>query len=1066
MNIIDNRDKFLISEINAILPQTTFSKMAVGYFYLSGFEAIKPHLGSVQQLRLLIGNSTNQQTAETMMRGYARLEMAERAQEALDLLSRDQVTAIVNEAVVAMQEQLERMPQSDIHENGVKTLADLIAEKRIEIRVFTRGTLHSKAYIFDYKPGFLRDQYGGIAIVGSSNLSYGGLKSNTELNVKVIERDDVQKIATWFDELWKESEPFDRTLLEVVQKSWVKRTLTPYELYLKTLYELVKDRLDDEEQANVLDEMHLPPLMDFQRAAFRRACEILEQYKGVFIADVVGFGKSYIGSAVVKYLRERKRERTLIICPAKLMGMWERYNTLFDLGAKVLSMGMLKYPETVPAGATYSLNEVEALEPYDAVMIDESHNFRNPNTDRYTILQPYLRGRKVILLTATPQNKTVWDYYHQIKLFHQHENTAFPIYTSRLDEFFKACEKRPAQVSQLLDHILIRRRRRDIIETYQPVLNGVAVTFPKRRLNTWTYEIERTYRAGVYDEVVRLIREEMQFARYGLGLYLKQNLSKAVQKKYEGVNKSGTQLRGLIKMLLLKRFESSAQAFVNTVQNMLRAYRVFRNALESGVVIIGRKMDQLVRQMRLNDLEADEETLLDLWQTLSDDYRYDLKDFRQADLLAAVTQDIAALEQLEQLIAPIMTQNADAKRDELVRQIAMLDTQKILIFTEFQDTAAYLEQQLRDAFPNRVIAKASGDDNTVELVRRFAPKSNMREGVLREGEKEIDILIATDALSEGQNMQDAGIIINYDIHWNPVRLIQRIGRVDRIGSASETIQVYNFLPERQLEQQLNLQARVQRRVQEIHDVLGEDDRILTQQEILNDRAMYAIAQGDDSVFDDSEPRTPLQEAERVMRELQRTNPTLLDRIKTLPDASRGTLPPSQVGKTFAFCRAGNYRKLYLHTAQGVMMDDETVLAALRCEPDTPKGVLSTLHNTQVLRLFDDFEREVQIIAAQQENERLLSRAQTYVDQALRVYFTTLTDLKQRRIVEQLRALFTGDIEQYIMKALNRLQRDRVTGAALVAALQAIYTTFNLGVEQADLQRRREIHTALVCSGSI
>jgi hypothetical protein len=230
--------------------------------------------------------------------------------------------------------------------------------------------------------------------------------------------------------------------------------------------------------------------------------------------------------------------------------------------------------------------------------------------------------------------------------------------------------------------------------------------------------------------------------------------------------------------------------------------------------------------------------------------------------------------------------------------------------------------------------------------------------------------------------------------------------------------------------------------------------------------MYAIAQGDDSVFDDSEPRTPLQEAERVMRELQRTNPTLFDHIKTLPDASRGTLPPSQTGKTFAFCRAGNYRKLYLHTPQGVMMDDETVLAALRCDPDTPKGRLSTLHNTQVLRLFDDFEREVQIIAAQQENERLLSRAQTYVDQALRVYFTTLTDLKQRRIVEQLRALFTGDIEQYIMKALNRLQRDRVTGAALVAALQAIYTTFNLGVEQADLQRRREIHTALVCSGSI
>lgn len=1069
MQIIDNRTHKLIDEVNSLLPSTRFSKMAVGYFYLSGFEHIKHNLSGVQNLRLLIGNSTNQATADELIAGYGRLDIAERSTEQLELLNRDQVRDIVEATAAGMRDQLECMPQDDPTESGVKTLSQLIAEKRVEVRVFTRGVLHSKAYVFEYLPGTpMHSIYKGLAIVGSSNLSHGGLASNSELNVMLKERDDVDKVNEWFDWLWGEAEPFDAALLNVVKGSWVGCTLSPYELYLKTLYELVKDRLEDDQPIRAIDELNLPPLMDFQWDAFNQARRILDQHGGVFVADVVGFGKSYIGSALIKYYRDYKKKRTLIICPAKLVPMWKRYNAEFDLGAEVYSMGLLTYPEGPgQAPGQYSLNDVESLEMYDMVLIDESHNFRNPDTDRYKILQPYLRGRQVILLTATPQNKSVWDYYYQIKLFHQQERTTFPISTARLDTFFNQCEEHPAQLAQLLQHILIRRRRRDIVETYQPMLNGRPVTFPKRRLHTLTYAIETTYHAGVYDEVTRILANDMRFARYGLDAYLKP----AARKRYQNLTRSGTQLRGLIKMLLLKRMESSAQALVNTLSTMLRAYGLFRSALESGAVLVGRTADQLNRTIDPG-ADLDDDTLIDLWAALGEEYHYDLKDFDARRLIGDTDADIEALEALKALVEPIVKTNVDDKRDELIRQLKTLNGQKVLIFTEFQDTASYLERELKKAFPGRETARATGSDNTLELVRRFAPKANTRTG-LRPGDREIDILIATDALSEGQNLQDASIVFNYDIHWNPVRLIQRIGRVDRIGSEASVIEVYNFLPERELEARLHLQERVHRRIQEIHDVLGEDDKILTEQEVLNETSLYRIVHGDESVLDadgSQDPITPLQEAERVIRDLERNHPDLFAHIRALPGGARGPLPAAAGAQaTFAFCRAGDYRKLYLQTPAGVTTDELEVLNALRCGADTAGGPLPPDHNANVMRLFADFEREVEIIASDLTHQRMLTRSQKYVDEALRVYFTQLSDLKERRVVEELRATFTGDIEQYVIAALNRLQRDRLTGAALAEALSAIYSAFDLGAEKRDgarpHARARGRQARLVCSGS-
>jgi hypothetical protein len=451
--------------------------------------------------------------------------------------------------------------------------------------------------------------------------------------------------------------------------------------------------------------------------------------------------------------------------------------------------------------------------------------------------------------------------------------------------------------------------------------------------------------------------------------------------------------------------------------------------------------------------------------------RYDLADFNQQALSDDTDADIATLEKLLALVQPVLNSGKDDKRDELVRQIKKLAGEKVLIFTEFQDTARYLHQELARAFPERHIGFATGSNNTVELVRRFAPKANIKNGTLRPGETELDLLIATDALSEGQNLQDSSIVINYDIHWNPVRLIQRIGRVDRIGTEAGVIRVFNFLPERSLEAQLNLQARVQRRVQEIHDVLGEDDKILTDQETLNEKAMYAIAHGDEGVLDEDmgEKLTPMQQAERVIRDLERNQPELLERIKALPGGVRGPLAESAgAGKTFAFFRAGDYRKLYLRHADGtVITEDGAVLEALRCDPDARGMPRSPDHNAGVMKLFGDFETEIKVIEGERANQRRLARGQEYVDKQLKAYFGQLTDPRERRIVEDLRQVFTGDLAGYVLAALSRLQREKFAGKALVEALSAIYTAFELGTEAAvqGRQASTDNQSVIVCSGS-
>ena len=321
-DIIDNRELKVIDELAARFPSSEKAKFAVGYFFLSGLEPLRDQLYNLRELRLLIGNTANKATIEQISEGYRRLELVQEVIEAEAYPKRSELKARVNETVDNIRESVELMEQSDACQQLVATLVQLISEKRLQVRVYNRGRLHAKAYIFDYGQSYdaagrpLPRTEPGVAIVGSSNFTLSGISHNTELNVVVHGKENHERLTSWFENLWQEADDFDIALMEELKQSWALAQSTPYDIYMKTLYTLVRDRLEEAERETFLwNDDITAQLTEFQRVAVRQAIQTISTYNGCFVADVVGLGKSYIGAAIVKHFERTERARPLIICP-------------------------------------------------------------------------------------------------------------------------------------------------------------------------------------------------------------------------------------------------------------------------------------------------------------------------------------------------------------------------------------------------------------------------------------------------------------------------------------------------------------------------------------------------------------------------------------------------------------------------------------------------------------------------------------------------------------------------------------------------------------------------------
>jgi superfamily II DNA or RNA helicase len=964
--------------------------------------------------------------------------------------------------------------------------------------------MHAKAYIFDY--GTLFDAAGkpvqreenGIAIVGSSNLTLAGVTHNTELNVIVQGNDNHEELVKWFDALWNESEEFDEALMHEMQESWAGARRRPYDIYMKTIFELVRDRLEGTDDADILWDAEIKKqLADFQYVAYKQAVQKIRDYGGVFVSDVVGMGKSYIGSAIVKHFEAMEHARPLIICPAALVDAWERYNEVYQLNARVLSMGLLREGEEIEK---YLDPKKGLYKDRDFVMIDESHNFRNSDTQRYKVLQGFLAtGRRCCMLTATPRNKSAWDVYHQIKLFHQDDKTDLPVDPPNLKEYFKKIEHGDKKMPDLLVHLLIRRTRNHILrwygfdaETHQPLdpsrfreyrdgkcrayimVGGKHQFFPERELETLEYSIEETYK-GLYQELrgylgkprkgqpIAPVEGELTYARYGLWHYVKRGKQRI--EPYAGLHQAGSNLRGLMRVLLFKRFESSVHAFRETVKKLILVHERFMEALNEGIIPAGDDVQKILYEPN----QAEEQDLMDALMKASG--RYNAADFDLERLKEHIGHDIGLFKKIFGLVESI-TPDQDAKLQTLRKRLEQqpLKDGKRLIFTQYADTAKYIFDNMN---PGGKIADIdviySGDKSKTRVVGRFAPKSNP-EYRFQAGECELTTVIATDVLAEGLNLQDCDKIINYDLHWNPVRLIQRFGRIDRIGSEFDRIYAYNFLPETGIDRNLGLKTILHNRIQEIHDTIGEDSYILDRTEQLNEEALYAIYEkkpGQLSLFEDEEEESfDMNEAEEILRQMRKENPSEYERIANLRDGIRAAKPWARKG-IYVFCAAGRYQQLIMCDEQGeiVFRDVPKILGAIRCGPDTEGAGLPKDYNAHVMRVKRQFVEEVKHRQAEREHTLSLTHGQRYVLRELRVIFGLTGDDELKGQINILEKAFRGPISSAVQKELNQIRRNGIMGEALLKSLVNIYQQHNMRdwIERIYIHREEQLIPKIVCS---
>jgi len=625
----------------------------------AGFEAIGKNLESIKELRLLVGNTSTRETIEQISEGYKRLELAQNRLEDLAYAKKVERKQRAVNTARNLKETIEVMDQTDEAEELVFSLIKMIEEKRLKVRVYTKGRLHAKAYIFDYSSPNPGNE--GIAIVGSSNLTLAGIEHNTELNVIVHDKGSPVKkaqgnhgqLSGWFEGLWDEAEDFQAHLMNELKQSWAAKLVRPYDIYMKTLYTLLKDRLAGGEAGEILwDDEITSDLADFQKTAVRQAIQEIRDYGGCFVADVVGLGKSYIGAAIIKHFERTERTRALIICPKTLEDMWTSYNEIYRLNAQILPMSMLL---EVPGRGVDLFDDVRYRDR-DFVLIDESHNFRHHTNQRYSVLQSYLStGRKVCLLTATPRNKSCWDIYNQIKLFHPEDITYLPVDPPNLKEYFKMVESGQRRLQDVLFHVLIRRMRRHILQWYgyaadtnillrelseverqqylsgkkraYVIVGGKHQFFPLRQLKTLRYSIEGSYN-GLYDKLRKCLGrppgqryrpklgEELSYARYGLWNFVVK--SKRNKAPYNELKRPGINLRGLIRVMLFKRFESSVHAFRESIKRMIRTHDIFLKSLDRGFVPAGDKADELIGR----GSTFDEVLLLDALENLSGRYSF------------------------------------------------------------------------------------------------------------------------------------------------------------------------------------------------------------------------------------------------------------------------------------------------------------------------------------------------------------------------------------------------------------------------------------------------------------
>ncbi len=758
----------------------------------------------------------------------------------------------------------------------------VVPEKVLDFRS-PQNRLHAKAYLFS-------GQACRYAAVGSSNLTRSGLSANSELNLASYDPDLASVLEGWFDLKWEQGqdckEQFIRRLEECVLFG---RRYTPWQVMIKSLHTAYGRFFE-----LGLSEEVMRRLAGFQQQAVQRCVALLRRHWGAMLCDSVGLGKTYEGLGILREFADQRSDdpdrpststRALVVCPSQLQDNWSA-DRLAEWGILATTITMESLPSLADIHEVESPTQRQQLEAelkryqdqYDIILVDESHNFRNPRTKRYRALMDIIRGGKpdtrVVLMTATPINNSVWDLYHQLMLITRGDDTWYagrgPI--PNLRDAFQAIE-RGESATGLLDTMmlsLVRRTRHDIRamqeagETME--VDGQPLRFPQHEIpKAVEYSLQGLYQ-NVYVDIIDAI-ENLKFAVYRLDEYGVETGEKETSAQLRQRNANFV---GIMRTILLKRMESSLAALTSTVQSLVDYLNLFLARLDQGRVLTPRQAYKL-RAVLGGSLPDSDQDLEDLSPNALAALQQELHapaDVKRRDRLqedAEFDRDrlrtlLERLKWLDTMLADEGDPKAQAVRDlleKLPRKDGNGQPTKVALFTTYKDTAHHLFRQFGgdpDSLSEGVRARSNlederwmslltGADNQNRrrmVLERFAPLAAHREteplddpGLLRKikplRSEGIELLIATDVLSEGQNLQDAQFLINYDLPWNPVRMIQRAGRIDRLFSPHDRVSIYNLMPEDGLEELLNLVGNLSRKIETIEDAVALDASVLGEQ---------------------------------------------------------------------------------------------------------------------------------------------------------------------------------------------------------------------------------------------
>ena len=583
----------------------------------------------------------------------------------------------------------------------------------------------------------------------------------------------------------------------------------------------------------------------------------------LIIADVVGTGKTFIGSAILKFdLKDSNRfVKPLDNMSASSRGLWKDYMREFEVYGEVVSRYKIGMSDNILARYTNC----------DVVLIDESHNFRNYTTNSYKALLAFMEEKteeaRIIMLSATPISNSITDLKNQLNLFPRDMLLQIPpLNNTTLDEYFKGLEDKNSGISresatkiqELLKYILIRRTRTQIKERYAEhdergyylLKDNKKEYFPERKLqNPKEYDADKVYNNSF--KIICQAIGDLKLARYAPGNYIKDeylNIMHPDHKKYIELQKTTNTLVGIVRTSLLKRMESSIQAFASSVKNYQEGYKEFSRQLDNGIVPIGKEFHDEIYKKIVYDYEDYDDIYAQKMNKIES--HYDIDAFKITDWQHDITLDINRFASIKgNLVEQSEYVKVDDKLHTLINLVKEVGPEKILIFSESAVTAKYIYEYMCKQMPDRKIAQIDSKQSNKaknDFVKRFDPKNNNAD-ILKNNE--LDILISTDVLAEGVNLQAGKIVINYDFHWNPVRLIQRVGRVDRIGTEHQSIDIINFLPTTKIEKSLSLKKKVATKITTIKSVLGHDQQILEESEQFDTDAVSNIYASNDDIFD-------------------------------------------------------------------------------------------------------------------------------------------------------------------------------------------------------------------------